>query len=261
MDDRNDMPPTVTAKVEFGTPPWRFQTKVTVPTGPVRVRQMLPVIQALSDAMVGAVAQDAEQNGHAISCRKGCGACCRQMVPVSGVEARRLAEMIDSFPEPRRTQVLTRFADTLRRLAEAGLLDKLRHPEQWTEEELKTYVQAYFDLGTPCPFLEEEACSIHAERPVSCREFLVTTPAELCAGPTHEAVRSIVMPFKMWWALARFESQPAESPALPWAPLIMCLEWSEQHPDEAEPRPGPELLAELFSKLTGKQTPAPPLPF
>jgi len=257
MDDRTERPPSVTANVKFGTPQWHFQAKVTVPTGPVRLRQMLPVIQALSDAMVGAVAHDVEQNGHPISCKKGCGACCRQMVPVSPVEARHLAEMIDSFPEPRRTQVLTRFADTRRRLDEAGLLDKLRRPDQWTEEELKTYAQAYFDLGTPCPFLEEESCSIHAQRPVSCREFLVTTPPELCAGPTHEGVRSIVMPFKMWWALARFHSQ-ADSQALPWVPLIMSPEWSENHPDDAEPRPGPVLLAELFEKLTGK--PAPTLP-
>jgi Fe-S-cluster containining protein len=39
----------------------------------------------------------------------------------------------------------------------------------------------------PCPFLEDESCSIHPDRPLVCREYLVTSPAELCAGPRRKA--------------------------------------------------------------------------
>ncbi len=41
----------------------------------------------------------------------------------------------------------------------------------------------YFHLGIACPFLEDESCSIHADRPISCREYLVTSPAVNCADP------------------------------------------------------------------------------
>ena len=34
----------------------------------------------------------------------------------------------------------------------------------------------YFQLGIPCPFLEEESCSIYHDRPITCREYLVTSP-------------------------------------------------------------------------------------
>ena len=53
---------------------------------------------------------------------------------------------------------------------------------------------AYFALGIPCPFLEEESCSIHPDRPLVCREYLVTSPAELCAGPTQEGVTPVPVP-------------------------------------------------------------------
>ena len=49
-------------------------------------------------------------------------------------------------------------------------------------------------MGVPCPFLEDESCSIHPERPLVCREYLVTSPAALCAGPTQEGVTPVAVP-------------------------------------------------------------------
>jgi Fe-S-cluster containining protein len=251
-------PPSVTAQVEFGTKEWHFRTKVTVPTSPTRLRQMLPLVQVLSDAMVGAVAQEAQRQGHAVSCKKGCGACCRQLVPLSQVEARYLRDLVARLPEPRRSQIQTRFAEALRRLAEVGLLEKIQGREQWTVAQTGTVGMEYFHQGIPCPFLEEESCSIHADRPIACREYLVTSPAENCAQPTAENVRSLEFPFKMWWALARFDPPAANNQFVPWVPLILALEWAEQHPEEEPARPGSELLGQIFQKLTGKDMPAAP---
>ncbi len=248
---------TVTAKIEFGAGEWRFQTKVTIPTEPIRLRQMLPLVRSLSETMIGAVTQDLAQQGHHVSCKKGCGACCRQMVPVSGVEARYLADMVDALPEPRRTEIRARFAAALERLAESGLLEKMRHNQQWTDDDYQALGADYFRLAMPCPFLEEESCSIHPERPVSCREFLVTSPAEHCAKVRDENVQPIRFPFKMWWALARFDPLPADVRYVPWVPLILALEWAKNHPDEEAARPGPELVSQLFEKLAGKEVPPP----
>jgi Fe-S-cluster containining protein len=226
----------------------------------MRLRQALPLVQSLSETMIGAVTQDLAQQGHHVSCKKGCGACCRQMVPVSSVEARYLADLVEDMSEPRRSEIRERFAAALRRLEENGYLEKMRHIDQWTDEDYKALGADYFRLGIACPFLEEESCSIHPQRPVSCREFLVTSPAEHCANGRDENVRPINFPFKMWWALARFDPLPADARFVPWVPLILALEWTADHPDNEIPKPGPELVSQLFGKLAGKEA-GPPTTF
>ena len=59
-----------------------------------------------------------------------------------------------------------------------------------------------------CPFLEEESCSIHPDRPLVCREYLVTSPAELCAGPTQEGVTPVAVPKVSPAARGLEESRP-----------------------------------------------------
>ena len=46
--------------------------------------------------------------GEAISCKAGCGACCRQLVPVSETEAHHLRDVVEAMPEPRRAAVTAR---------------------------------------------------------------------------------------------------------------------------------------------------------
>jgi Fe-S-cluster containining protein len=248
-------PDTVTADVKLGGPGWQLQAKMTVPTGPVRLRHMLPLVHALADAVVDSAAQSAREQGEEVSCKKGCGACCRQLVPIAEAEARRIHALVEELPEPRRSEVRARFAAARQRLAEAGLLAKLLHPEEWSEGDGRSLGMAYFQQGIPCPFLEEESCSIHPDRPVACREYLVTSPAEHCARPTAQTVRCVPLPLKVWTAVARFDEVPYSAHFIRWVPLILAPEWSAAHPDEPAPRPGPELLRELFGYLTGKGPP------
>jgi hypothetical protein len=63
----------------------------------------------------------------------------------------------------------------------------------------------------------------------------------------------------VWTALARFDKLPPGERFIRWVPLILAPEWADAHPDQTPPRPGPELLKELFEHLTGKEVPAPPV--
>jgi Fe-S-cluster containining protein len=255
-------PGVVTANVELSGPDWRLCTRLTVPAGPTQVRELLPLVQSLADAVVGAGVRTAEEGGETVSCKKGCGACCRQLVPVAEVEARRLRDLVEGLPEPRRSHVRARFAEARRRLEQAGLLEKLLRREQWAEDERQPVGLDYFRQGVPCPFLEEESCSIYRDRPVACREYLVTSPAENCARPSAESVRCVRLPLKVSGALNRMDPVPPAARFVRWVPLVLALEWADVHPDEPPPRPGPELLREFFGHLTGRQAPgaAPPAP-
>ncbi len=61
------------------------EVKLSAPTRPLTPVELLPVIQAF-DSDVAALAEEASQrSGKAISCKAGCGACCRQIGCAGGL--------------------------------------------------------------------------------------------------------------------------------------------------------------------------------
>ena len=88
---------------------------------PVRLVDMLPLFHQLTDAFMGVATREAEALGRTIRCGPGCGACCRQLVPVAPAEARALAEHVAALPAERRTAVTGRFREAVARLEESGL--------------------------------------------------------------------------------------------------------------------------------------------
>ena len=206
----------------------RFEAQLPVPDGPARPRDLLPAARQLTEAIVG---RAVEQGGAAISCRKGCGACCRQVVPVSQPEARALSDVVERLPAPRRAVVQARFSAARERLESSGLMSRLQWPGEMTDAERQALAVDYFRLGIACPFLEDEACSIYADRPLVCREYLVTTPAENCAVPTQAPVTRVPLPGRMSLALGQLEPTTRERGAW-WMPLINAPFWTAAHPDE-----------------------------
>jgi hypothetical protein len=109
---------------------------------------------------------------------------------------------------------------------------------------------AYFALGVPCPFLEEESCSIHPDRPLVCREYLVTSPAELCAGPVQEGVTPVPVP-KLSLAARRLQEESET-----WFPLALLMAWSRTPRTPATRRPGTEWVQRFLRGLAGSAPPA-----
>jgi Fe-S-cluster containining protein len=209
---------------------------VTVPSGSVRASAVVPALQGLVNAVVGAAETKLAETGAEISCRKGCGACCRQLVPVSRTEAERLLGVIEAMPAKRRRALEERFATAAVSIKAAGLDAKAGRADR----ELSV---GYFALGIPCPFLEEESCSIHPERPLVCREYLVTSPAELCAGPQQEGVTPVPVP-KVSLA-ARGLQDDQES----WFPLAMLMDWAKTRPRHGVKRTGPEWIQKFLKGI------------
>ena len=226
--------------------------RAPVPAGPSRLADVLPALGALTDSVVAEAVRQAERQGRTVSCRKGCGACCRQPVPVAQAEAMALAELVAVLPPARQTAVRERFADGLERLAAAGLLDAVRQlPEKPDDEERRELGLAYFRQGIPCPFLEDEACSIHPQRPLACREYLVTSPPAACSEPDRGGVERLELPGKVSRALYAFGDGSGQGPVR-WMPLLLALEWAGAHPDLARRRySGPELFERFVRHLAG----------
>lgn len=205
---------------------------LTVPNVAVPATSVLPALQGLINEVVSAA-----ESGKAISCRKGCGACCRQLVPISRTEGEALLALVEAMPRKRRKAVRARFAAAETAIAQAGLAERAGR----SDRDLST---AYFSLGIPCPFLEDESCSIHPDRPLVCREYLVTSPAELCAGPAREGVTPVPVP-KLSLAARRLQDEGDD-----WFPLATLLAWSRRSRRPAARRPGTEWVQRFLKGLT-----------
>jgi Fe-S-cluster containining protein len=251
--DKNNSSKSATATIELAVAGNVLKIDLTVPTEPVKSRRMLPLFRSLADTIVNIASKSAEEEGLKISCKKGCGACCRQLVPITEIESYQILSMVEEMPEPRRTIILERFAEARQKLKERGLLEKLLDPEKFSNEELQPMGIEYFHLGIACPFLEEESCSIHLERPIACREYLVTSPAENCSNPSPEKVRCVKIPSKVSTAVSRINENP-EARFIRWVPLIIAPEWAKSHAEEERfpLQPATEIISELFNRLTNR---------
>lgn len=252
----NEKDENVTAKVELNISGRKLHLEMTLPTAPTDPKRLLPLFQSLADTIVKIGIENAEARGAKISCQAGCGACCRQLVPISKPEAHRLRELVNEMPAPRRAEIVARFDNALQKLQAAGLMERLEARDFASKQEASAFGMEYFRQGIACPFLENESCSIYADRPISCREYLVTTPAENCASPSAETVRCVEMPGRVSNSFSPLGRNPDEHGA-PWVPLILALKWSAAHPNEPPARPSPDLVREVFSRLTERQIDGP----
>lgn len=243
---------SVTADVQLKIGSRPVHLRLTVPTGPAPVRALLPLFHGLDNLVVNIAEEAVEAAGEHISCKAGCGACCRQIVPISESEAHAVKRLVDALPEPRRTQVRERFAAGLRQMAAAGMLKRLRNIEH--ESNAIRLGLDYFHVGVPCPFLEEESCSIHPDRPLACREYLVTSPAEFCAKQEPGTVRGVSIPAEVSRAVRAVD---VGSAAVGWVPLLLAVDWAETHPEPPVTQSGPAIVQHVFARLTGQMPPAP----
>jgi Fe-S-cluster containining protein len=257
MSDSNEDANLVSADIDLAIGKRRLQTRLSIPVVPTPSAALLPLVRGIADAAVVAACEDANALGTPVSCRAGCAFCCRHLVPVTAVEARRIRELIEEMPEPQRSAIRARFASARIRLEEEGLLADLHNPSAWNEATPPPRTDDYFHLGIPCPFLEDEACSIYPERPLVCREYMVVSPPERCTDPRSREVLVVKLPFDTWRALAR-TANPEPGRPVRWVPLILAPEWADAHPESPPTQTGTDLVRRLFAELTGKEIPAPP---
>lgn len=244
--------PASTVKATFALPVGGgfLHASAAVPAGRTTLTELLPIIQNLENAIVGRVAEEASQAGTPISCGPRCGACCRQMVPVSLFEAEALMGWMRSLPAEHRVRLEAGFHRALAALRDAGVIEKILSAE-WAEggEPATQLAIDYFRAGVPCPFLEDESCGIHPMRPLSCREYLVTSAPALCADPANHAVAGVQLPLKLSRVLYAFGRDLERDPR-GWIPLVFLLAWgrSGAQPGERVAGTGEEVLTAFLAQ-------------
>ncbi|MGC2639454.1 MAG: YkgJ family cysteine cluster protein [Acidobacteriaceae bacterium] len=252
IDESNNQPGV---RVTFSLPLGGAQLNASavVPAGRTTLTALLPIIQNLENVITAKASEEANAAGTPISCGPGCGACCRQLVPVSLFEAEALTRWMRSLPEEQRSALEARFHRALLALRDAGVIDKLVRQDWTTQEEAAAELAIdYFHAAVPCPFLENESCSIHPIRPLSCREYMVTSPPELCRDPSIHQISGVQLPVKLSRALFRYGAE-MEHDARGWLPLVFLLAWgrSGATPGDHVAGTGEEVLRGFLEKALG----------
>ncbi len=236
------------------------EMEMTVPAYPIKPHRMLPVFQQMASAVVDSCVKAVEAEGKEISCKAGCGACCRQAVPISETEAYQIAELVDAMDEPRRSIVKKRFADALTHFVEIDWFSQLNDLADmaaagdpgFSPAEYERVVTGYMDEDIYCPFLEDQSCSIHPDRPLVCREYLVTSPAENCQAPTAETIKKVpifIRPSKAMLSVGRTKHMDGVSSLM----MIEALDFAARNPESFEEKTGPEWVGDFFTALTKKE--------
>lgn len=222
-------------EIALNTPAGRVTTAVDVPTAFVPVTAIVPLMRRLGEEAHALEEARSLESGQARSCHKGCAACCRMLVPLSPPEAFSLREFVCSLPSDQQERIATRLAQAKSVLLTHRLWNQLmalgeasQTPDDSTLEPIN---QAYYALRIPCPFLENDLCSIYDERPAACRELLVTSPAEHCQDMVKNPVEPIPVPVRIGPVLGLLWGELTSTPPR-LIPLPIALDWAGQHQNE-----------------------------
>jgi Fe-S-cluster containining protein len=242
-----------------------YELNLTIPATPVKPQRMLPVFQKLTNEIVARGIERATEGGKTISCKAACGACCRQPLLISEAEVFNLADLIESMPPARRRVIKQRFREGREYFEKLewfnrfdGMCERAKdgHSDELARE-FVSLLSEYIAQRVACPFLEAESCSIYEDRPLVCREYLVTSPSENCASPRPDNTEKLPISgqsSKAFAMLAKTGNSKNPSSLL----LIRLLEFAETHTEKFEERTGPAWTEDFFRLLTNRKEPGMP---
>jgi Fe-S-cluster containining protein len=239
-------------KNEHGLTTIKVDLEHLAPPAPMRLAELAMGFMGFSEQLVQLAVDREAKAGRVVSCQKGCGACCRQIVPLSPPEAWLVADVVAGTAPARRAQVLAVFEQARAALDQSGLGDALRRPIESKEQSIGLALR-YFELGVPCPFLRDESCSIYPFRPSMCREYLVTSAPQRCATLGRTTVDRIPVGVRLSEALSNLAAKLlGRDPEV--VPLTMALDWARDHEEEGRRTWGARFLFEsLVAELSPKR--------
>ncbi|WP_455211113.1 YkgJ family cysteine cluster protein [Kaarinaea lacus] len=243
---------TVTAKVTLAIMGVPKTVEISVPNKKTNPDVLLPFLRGLTQMAEDMAVEEVVAKGGNISCAKGCGACCNQLVPITQLEARYLVSLIERMPKLKKQKYKARFLDTCQQLDQAGIMDQLMDHESIGDNYVEFGLN-YFHLGIPCPFLEDGSCSIHPERPLRCREYLVTSPASNCSNPSKENIQRVNYPVRMSRFLVEILKPWTKYPQT-WVPLSIIFRWVERHPEVSTMRHSTEWIDDALKALSKQKS-------
>ncbi|MCK5173953.1 MAG: YkgJ family cysteine cluster protein [Planctomycetes bacterium] len=201
-----------------------------------RLADIVPIAREICDRVIDMVIEQLSKNGPEITCKKGCCACCRQLILLSVPEAFRLVQEIVSLPMDVREMVIAACRDAAGQVG-GKLQEDLAAEGPLNPNAAEAYRQQvsdwfgsdrYQSLEINCPFLSGGLCAIYEQRPLLCRQWLVTGPAAQCEKGGIKTDHAVQMPVNFANVLAELTTK-LEGSSREVVPLTGMFDWFSQN--------------------------------
>ena len=180
--------------------------RIGVHNSTAKLADLAPIARELSSKIADVGLRHFKRNGKTFPCRKGCATCCHYIVVLAAPDAFRLVEEVHKMLPQRRTEVKKSF----------------RKANEWFEQHTGNFQQTdglswSGKLRYPCPFLHNNHCTIYENRPIICREWIVTGTEQKCVEDkkVRRLVPSVHIGDVLKQLAAKLEDKPCEDVILP----------------------------------------------
>jgi Fe-S-cluster containining protein len=224
-------PREISVTVELDAAPQPVSVRLTAPDAEVRLSDVVPAARLVATQLARSARSHVESGGIAVPCAKGCAACCRYLVPLSVPEAFRLREEVLALDAGRRRGIIAAYIRAARVVMNAE--PPGTHPREGVGAvsggaAVESLSRWYAGLGLDCPLLEAELCALYSQRPIACREHMVTGDADRCSREGGETAQAVRLPFSVGEALAGLAAD-LEGTDLQAVMLPLTMLWTQQH--------------------------------
>ena len=226
----------------------------------ITLKDLVYPAHQLSDIIIRQAIKNHLFCGNPVKCSAGCMTCCKYAVTVSPAEAYAINDMIGSLPRQSRLSLLRNMTIAGRKIlgSFSSVLKSRNLHQMQTSERLAEISHWYYKLNLVCPWLEKKLCSQYSDRPLVCKEFLVTSPPAGC-NPNIPGERLVVdLPIKMSEVLmsvcAELTGTKPESIFLPLVPA-WCDSFTDLQNRYFDVRQAAKVLVETILAYQQNKTP------
>ena len=220
-DDSRNSDELIGLEIASDTKPQHLYIRASV--SPAKLSDIVPLARNVCDIIVQNKQKELQRLNITVPCRNRCSACCSYFVPVSVPEAFRIVEELNEMPEEKAKNILRLSLKAAEKML-ADIPDNLILSDSAAVNSLEQFSRWYHKLNIICPFLSDHSCTEYGNRPLACREHLVTGSSESCKNPGSDSTSPVEMPVSIFHVISRlsveFEGTGPEAIAfhlaLPW---------------------------------------------
>jgi Fe-S-cluster containining protein len=190
------------------------------------------------------------RKGEKVPCRKGCCSCCSSLIPMSLPEVFRLSEEFAEMPEDKNQRLLRDCIDSAQKiLKKAGEDNSLHDFANNDKSKITELNEWYSELGIECPFLSKRGlCKIYEQRPLACREHIVTGTSKLCQKDTECKPKVVPIEVSVLETLGQLTSE-IEGKEIEAIMLPFSLAWAQDNRKRAEKKWPAEKMVRRFAEI------------
>ncbi len=224
--------------------------RIGVSQGQAGLADIVPLARALSTKLALAVLNRLSKDGKFVPCHKGCSACCSYLIPLSVPEVFRLRQELLAMSPDQREVALKACLGTAK-----VILNNLPENIEVNESiEMNGQIQTdwlsrwYSGLKQPCPFLSHGLCTIYEQRPIACREHIVTGSAILCEAEWQDGSQVVQMPLSIIDCLGHLTAELEQS-AIEAVMLPLAFPWAQENMARHERQWPAIMMVERFVEI------------